>query len=245
MLDIRKLNARGSNLVRYQACITTDPVPTTTFLPYQLRRASGLDGSNLNRRQHYSWVEHNPGRNRNMSQPVNSHINLHLIYLRYLHIWFHPCSKDAFSVFVYQKDWWKILHQCFGEGSSTNLWWRIISRAKTLVKDQTPFWNIGEGYPSPNRYAPTPMQIILQNITISIALIFFVVDTKGFFRFNFWFADLFSATLNDWGLLRYSRQVWYQHDVPTNERATKSQNQIKKYRFDVKRVRYTPFSGQI
>ena len=52
MLDIRKLNARGSNLVRYQVCITTDPVPTTAFLPYQLRRPSGLDGSNLNKRQH-------------------------------------------------------------------------------------------------------------------------------------------------------------------------------------------------
>ena len=60
MLDIRKLNARGSNLVRYQVCITTDPVPTTAFLPYQLRRASGLDGSNLNQRHHDSWVEHNP-----------------------------------------------------------------------------------------------------------------------------------------------------------------------------------------
>ena len=54
MLDIRKLNARGSNLMRYQVCITTDPVPTTAFQPYQLRRASGLDGSNLNQRQHDS-----------------------------------------------------------------------------------------------------------------------------------------------------------------------------------------------
>ena len=61
MLDICKLNARGSNLMPYQVCITTDPVPTTTFLPYQLRRASGLDGSNLNQRQHDSRVEHNPG----------------------------------------------------------------------------------------------------------------------------------------------------------------------------------------
>ena len=61
MLDIRKLNARGSNLMRYQVCITTDPVPTTAFQPYQLRRASGMDGSNLNQRQHDSWVEHNPG----------------------------------------------------------------------------------------------------------------------------------------------------------------------------------------
>ena len=60
MLDIRKLNARGSNLMRYQVCITTDPVPATAFLPYQLWRASGLDGSNLNQRQHDSWVEHNP-----------------------------------------------------------------------------------------------------------------------------------------------------------------------------------------
>ena len=53
MLDIRKLNAWGSNLMRYQVCITTDPVPTTAFLPYwyQLRRASGLDGSNLNQQQ--------------------------------------------------------------------------------------------------------------------------------------------------------------------------------------------------
>ena len=25
------------------------------------------------------------------------------------------------------------------------------------MKDQWPFWNIGEGYPSPKRYAPTPM----------------------------------------------------------------------------------------
>ena len=39
MLDIRKLNARGSNLMRYQVCITTDPAPTTAFPPYQLRRA--------------------------------------------------------------------------------------------------------------------------------------------------------------------------------------------------------------
>ena len=54
MLDIRKLNALGSNLVRYQVCITTDPVPTTAFQPYQLRKASGLDGSNLNQRQHDS-----------------------------------------------------------------------------------------------------------------------------------------------------------------------------------------------
>ena len=60
MLDTRKLNARGSNLMRYQVCITTDPVPTIAFLPYQLRRTSGLDGSNLNQRQHDSWVEHNP-----------------------------------------------------------------------------------------------------------------------------------------------------------------------------------------
>ena len=45
----------------------------------------------------------------------------------------------------------------FGEGSSTNYWWRIIFRAETLVKDLPPLWNIGEGYPSPKRYAPTPM----------------------------------------------------------------------------------------
>ena len=59
----------------------------------------------------------------------------------------------------------------FGEGSSTNYWWRIIFRAETLVKDLSPWWhhgypspmfqsalwNIGEGYPSPKRYAPTPM----------------------------------------------------------------------------------------
>ena len=63
MLDIRKLNARGSNFKRYKVCITTDPVPTTAFLTYQLRRTSGLDGSNLNQRQHDSWVEHNPGPN--------------------------------------------------------------------------------------------------------------------------------------------------------------------------------------
>ena len=54
MLDIRKLNARGSNLMRYQVCISTDPVLTTAFQPYQLRRASGLGGSNLNQRQHDS-----------------------------------------------------------------------------------------------------------------------------------------------------------------------------------------------
>ena len=60
MLDILKLNARCSNLMRYQVCIPTDPVPTTVFQLYQLRRASGLDGSNLNQRQHDSWVEHNP-----------------------------------------------------------------------------------------------------------------------------------------------------------------------------------------
>ena len=60
MLDIRKLKARGSNLMRYQVCITTDTVPTTAFLPYQLRRASGLDGNNVNQRQQDSWVEHNP-----------------------------------------------------------------------------------------------------------------------------------------------------------------------------------------
>ena len=54
MLNIRKLNGRGSNLMRYQVCITTDPVPTTAFQPYQLRRASGLDGSNLIQRQHDS-----------------------------------------------------------------------------------------------------------------------------------------------------------------------------------------------
>ena len=44
MLDIRKLSARGSNLMRYQVCITTDPVPTTAFQPYQLRRLAGWMG---------------------------------------------------------------------------------------------------------------------------------------------------------------------------------------------------------
>ena len=56
--------------MRYQVCITTDPVPTTAFLPYRLRRASGLDGSNLNQLQHESWVEHNPGQE--VSSPVKS-----------------------------------------------------------------------------------------------------------------------------------------------------------------------------
>ena len=49
----------------------------------------------------------------------------------------------------------------FGEGPSTNYWWRIIFRAETLVKDLSPLWNIGEGYPSPKRYAPTPMVVLL------------------------------------------------------------------------------------
>ena len=63
MLDIRKLNARGSNLIRYQVCITTDPVPTTAFQPYQLRRASGLTG--------VIWISGNQGCARLMSRESN------------------------------------------------------------------------------------------------------------------------------------------------------------------------------
>ena len=36
MLDIRKLNARGSNLMRYQVCITTDPASTTAYTSYRI-----------------------------------------------------------------------------------------------------------------------------------------------------------------------------------------------------------------
>ena len=90
MLDICKLNARGSNLMRNQVCITTDPVPITAFLPYQLRRASGLDGTNLNQRQHDSWVEHNPAVclsvcrsvNRQMHSYLTYRINLSILYVK-------------------------------------------------------------------------------------------------------------------------------------------------------------------
>ena len=58
--------------MRYQVCITTDPVPTTAFQPYQLRRASGLDGSNLNQRQHDSWVEHNPAVSWTFLTPIDT-----------------------------------------------------------------------------------------------------------------------------------------------------------------------------
>ena len=47
------------------------------------------------------------------------------------------------------------LNEKVGEGSFTNVWWRTVH--KLLVKDLSPLWNIGEGYPSPKRYAPTPM----------------------------------------------------------------------------------------
>ena len=89
---------------------------------------------------------------------VNNQIYLHFFkYTYYINI--SSLSKDAFSDFVQHKGWWRILRHSpmFGEESSTNYWWRIIFRAETLVKDLSPLWNIGEGYPSPKRYAPTPM----------------------------------------------------------------------------------------
>ena len=114
--------------MRYKVCITTDPVPTAAFQPYQLRRAGGLDGSNLNQRQHDSWVEHNPASSPSIFGGWRSSCDLRYSIVCKKNNWFYisnfikchqfPVLNYCSTAMQYDPIWRNVLKHRFTFGST-------------------------------------------------------------------------------------------------------------------------------